>query len=117
MFTDKNFIDRIVVNREKIKIVDLNHLTSENIPDALASEMIQADILKNFFEMNAFNHFKKIIERKRRSVEWTCKMCKGELGTGDSIECDKCLFWSHWTCVNLFEEPANHWFCANCQSL
>ncbi|XP_057334565.1 uncharacterized protein LOC130673546 [Microplitis mediator] len=49
MFTDKNVIDRVVVNKEKIRMIDSNHLKSENIPDALASEMIEADIVKKLF--------------------------------------------------------------------
>lgn len=114
LFTDEIVVSNVVLRRMKIKKDNLNHIKVESLPDVLASETIKMDIVQDYFEINAFNHLIKVIKRKRESTYWNCKVCENKLGTANSIECDKCLFWCHWICVNLTEEPMNDWFCPDC---
>lgn len=115
MFDDEDFIKDIILRMKKIELSNLNHLQL-NMPDALSSETINLKILQDYFEDDAFQHLNKWIKWKRHNnTNWTCYSCKNNLDTGDSVECDKCLFWNHWACVKLTEAPLNDWFCPKCQ--
>ncbi|CAG5100639.1 Similar to TAF3: Transcription initiation factor TFIID subunit 3 (Homo sapiens) [Cotesia congregata] len=86
------------------------------MPDALSSETIYLNIVQVYFEDDAFQHLNKLIQSKRHNnTNWTCYSCKNNLDTDDSVECDKCLFWNHWACVELTEAPLNDWFCPKCK--
>lgn len=111
---DEKSLNNVIVDHIKINKENLNHLELQSIPDALASEVIEVKIIKNYFKTGAFTYLKELIEKKRQSTYWSCKMCDSSLGTGDSIECDKCLFWYHWACVNVVEQPEGYWFCPKC---
>ncbi|XP_057340885.1 uncharacterized protein LOC130677957 [Microplitis mediator] len=112
---DKSVINRIVLGYKKINHNDLIHLQPGNICDALASEIITDDIIEKFFEPDAYANYKNIIKMKCNSDDWQCKICGSNLNTDYSVECDRCLFWSHWRCVSLTEEPLNEWFCPHCK--
>lgn len=111
IFTDKSMIKRVVIDKKKIDKMDSRHLNLKSIPDALASDSIELENTEDYFESDAFDYLNKLIKGKRRSDNWTCKTCKNKLGTGNSVECGKCLFWSHWVCVDLLEEPEGYWSC------
>ncbi|CAG5090679.1 Protein of unknown function, partial [Cotesia congregata] len=115
ILNDKNLIESVLTKLKKISTAELTHLIP-NIPDALGSETIKFEILEEFFEKDAFKSFKKSVSKKRESPHWSCNQCEKDLGTSDSIECDKCLFWSHFVCVDLVQEPPNTWFCPKCKS-
>ncbi|KAH0539962.1 hypothetical protein KQX54_010396 [Cotesia glomerata] len=115
IFADKKIVDRVLINHMKIKKVDLNHLKIESIPDALASETIELEIIQDYFDKDAFHNLNVLIIKKRKSKYWTCTVCKGELGTSASVECGKYLFWCHWICVGITEDPEYDWFCPNCR--
>ncbi|XP_057329171.1 uncharacterized protein LOC130670016 [Microplitis mediator] len=104
---DKSVINRIVLGYKKINHNDLIHLQPGNICDALASEIITDDIIEKFFEPDAYANYKNIIKMKCNSDDWQSKICGSNLNTDYSVECDRCLFWSHWRCVGLTEEPLN----------
>lgn len=76
--------------------------------------MINVNLIEKFFNSDAFETYKAIIDAKIQIDDFQCNVCKYALNTNDSIECDQCLYWSHWKCVNLSEEPPNLWFCPDC---
>lgn len=114
MLSDKKIVNEAIVNGIKIKKIDLSHLKLLSIPDALASEEIDIEIIDDYLEIDALNYLKALIKQKRESDYWTCNTCDNPLGTGFSIECDKCLFWNHGSCVNIVKEPENDWCCSKC---
>ncbi|XP_044584651.1 uncharacterized protein LOC123265079 [Cotesia glomerata] len=115
MFDDEDFIEDIILRMKKIELSNLNYVQL-NMPDALSSETINLNIVQVYFEDDAFQHLNKLIKLKRHNnTNWTCYSCKNNLDTDDSVECDKCLFWNHWACVELTEAPLNDWFCPKCK--
>ncbi|XP_074110668.1 uncharacterized protein LOC141534920 isoform X2 [Cotesia typhae] len=111
ILSDEDKVLRIIKYKIKISIENLKHLSLKSIPDALASDSIEIKIIKEYFERDAFVYLDELIISKKRSDYWTCKICKMELSTSDSVECDKCLFWSHFSCVGLVQEPESYWSC------
>ncbi|KAI9139384.1 hypothetical protein BKA69DRAFT_1085969 [Paraphysoderma sedebokerense] len=58
--------------------------------------------------------------RKKKCSECGCGVCKLKSTPDPSktIECDECLYWFHWDCLEpaLTELPKNHWYCPSCKN-
>lgn len=112
---DKKSVDKVIVDKIKITTTDLNHLELKNIPDALGSESVKIQSIQSYFDSSAFKYLNKLIKEKIKKGYWTCNACKIALNNEIvTIECGRCLFWSHITCV-FVENEDNDWFCSNCE--
>lgn len=67
---DKILINKIVLGYKKINQNNLIHLQPGNICDALASEIITDGIVEKFFEPDAYENYKTIIQIKCTSDDW-----------------------------------------------
>ena len=50
-------------------------------------------------------------------LEWTCSVCTNAFAADDnSVSCDRCLLWVHFSCANLKRAPAKkEWYCKLCR--
>ena len=50
-------------------------------------------------------------------LEWTCSVCANAFAADDnSVSCDSCLLWVHFSCANLKRAPAKkEWYCKLCR--
>ncbi|KAH0561046.1 hypothetical protein KQX54_011742 [Cotesia glomerata] len=104
IFTDGKMINMTLVGRMKIKKEHLNDLRLDNISDALTSESIKLELIRGYCENEAYEYLVELIKEKIDKGDWTCELCKIRFDGNDScIECERCLLWFHYTCVNVIE--------------
>ena len=55
------------------------------------------------------------LKEKKKTKEWICPKCKKPDQT-DSIMCDRCQLWFHFTCVGIVQAPKDdeNWYCSFC---
>lgn len=56
------------------------------------------------------------LKEKKKTKEWICPKCKKPDQT-DSIMCDRCQLWFHFTCVGIIMAPKDdeNWYCNFCR--
>ncbi|XP_074099028.1 uncharacterized protein LOC141527441 [Cotesia typhae] len=96
---------RATKDKQKLQITQFNpehdHDSSDKEPRLTKYKKLAASLVDN----NIVDSF--------IGTDWSCDMCHKDLGISESIECDKCLYWSHWDCIDIKEEPSD-WFCPKC---
>jgi len=91
---------------------------SEKVPNCCIDENVNLHHIKKYFTRDAWLIILQVLETKRQSCEWSCKVCDKELEETASIACDCCLEWYHLSCVNLRNAPKRkEWICRLCYSV
>lgn len=90
----------------------------EKVPNCCIDENVNLHHVKKYFTRDAWLIVLQILETKRHSCEWSCKVCDKDLEDTTSIACDCCLEWYHLSCVNLRNAPKRkEWICRLCYSV
>ena len=88
----------------------------EKVSDAVADENVDLNLIRKHFTYDGWMVCEQVINKKAMKMEWKCNVCHHDLG-GDSVACDCCLLWYHFTCVGLTKHPkTKYWFCRSCYS-
>ena len=55
---------------------------------------------------------------KKRKFPWICPGCtKGIKTSQNSVACERCLNWYHFSCLSLQKKPkTKYWLCRNCKN-
>jgi hypothetical protein len=72
---------------------------------------------KDYFDEDGFQMLRHLIHSM--DTNWTCGKCDSSIvdANKDSIACDYCYNWSHYSCVKLTKTKASklsEWFCVKC---
>ena len=85
----------------------------ENIPSATLDSHIDI-IIRKFFDGDGWMALTVTME-ERRQLPWFCHSCQQSL-EGQSIGCDSCLNWQHWSCAAVKCQPkSKFWHCKDCK--
>ena len=79
-------------------------------------EMVDMHRVEKYFEKDAWLSVLKSRKEKTR-VDFVCSVCAKMIHdeSKDSIACDRCPLWTHFTCASLKSRPKNrNWFCESC---
>ena len=88
------------------------------IPDTVRDrDNIDIFRFEKFFTEETWFQILEILQRKEESA-WYCKACsKAVKDNQESIACDRCLLWYHFSCSSLSSKPkARNWFCKTCKN-
>jgi hypothetical protein len=71
--------------------------------------------IRKYFTDDGWDSLMEVLQVKRSSFRYFCKVCRHELEDCTVIACDSCLEWSHLPCVGLKAAPkCKEWFCRQC---
>lgn len=113
LFHNDNFLEDIILSKKFINVGDINNIGV--ILDSFMDEDVDIDILKNFMKKEAFVNFKHCVEMKKNANTFVCGKCSRTVQ--DSIRCDSCLLWFHYSCAMVKYSPnisKESWYCSNC---
>ena len=86
----------------------------ENIPSAALDSHVDVNIIRKFFDGDGWMALTAAME-ERRQLPWFCHSCQDTL-EGQSIGCDSCLNWQHWSCAAVKGQPkSKFWYCKDCK--
>ena len=80
-------------------------------------EIVDIHRVAKYFEKDAWLSVLKSTKEKSR-IDFVCSVCAKMINdeSEDSIACDRCLLWTHFTCTSLKSRPKNrNWFCKSCR--
>ena len=88
----------------------------EKIPCSILDENVHISLVRCYFTNEAWLVVQDVIAKKKEADVWICGVCHKDLADGqESIICDSCLQWYHFSCVCLTKMPKKKkWFCKNC---
>ncbi|XP_065660430.1 uncharacterized protein LOC136084293 [Hydra vulgaris] len=112
------FVERTVAQQvlhESAKITTCQFL--KHLSNKIADKRASLDDIKQYFEEAAWAEVIKQCEAV--SIEkWPCQLCGQSKADGKSqkwLQCDHCLDWSHYVCLQISCKPKGYWFCAQCK--
>lgn len=79
-------------------------------------EIVDIHRVEKYFEKDAWLSVLEPTKEKTR-VDFVCSVCAKMINdeSEDSIACDRCLLWTHFTCTSLKSRPKNrNWFGKSC---
>jgi hypothetical protein len=87
----------------------------ELIPTQTIDENVNILRIRKYFTDDGWDSLMEVLQVKRSSFRYFCKVCRHELEDCTVIACDSCLEWSHLPCVGLKAAPkCKEWFCRQC---
>ena len=101
----------------------LTEIVVETDPNLVSSACMHKNvyihIIRQFLDEDAWQCVISTYEQKLKIGLYTCFECKKSLATNEqSIMCDSCLEWNHYSCVRLRTAPkSKFWFCQTCRIL
>ena len=103
---------------ENIMGEDIN--LTENMlkfPDSLRDQQAQTADLKRFFSLDLWEKFQEKLKTLKKR-KWTCSFCAKTIqNKSRSVQCDRCLSWTHFTCSKIKKNAAELiFYCVCCKS-
>ena len=90
----------------------------EEVSNAILDENVDIHLVRRYLTNNAWKLIEDVVERKKDCDVWLCKICHHDLHDSNaeqSIICDSCLEWYHFSCAGVNTPPKmTYWFCRNC---
>ena len=79
----------------------------EKISNAVLDENVDINLIRRFFTEDAWKVVEDVIESKKNSDTWPCKICYHDVHESgqQSIFCEGCLEWYHFKCVGITSQP------------
>ena len=74
----------------------------EKVSNAVLGENVDIHLVRQYLTDNAWKLIKDVVERKKDCDVWLCKICHHDLHDSkseQSIICDSCLEWYHFSCA------------------
>jgi len=87
------------------------------LPDSFRDRSLETSCLKGYFhDGHAWNKFTLNLSTSKKK-KWVCEICcKNILQKSRSIQCDRCLTWSHFKCSGIKKNaPDLKYFCTTCK--
>ena len=107
-------------NAEQICGLDMKVADStmvDLLPDSLRDKLVDVKSMKDFFQDDVtwdkfLSNVKTLKKRK-----WKCVTCAKNLQSkGRSVQCDRCLSWSHFACSKIKKNHPNlEFYCKMCK--
>ena len=89
------------------------HLITDTIRD---TQNVDVHRVQKYFTSKGWLAVLSVLKEKENS-EWFCPICDKVISsTQNSIACDRCLLWCHFSCTTLTKMPkCRNWFCKGCK--
>lgn len=89
------------------------HLITDTIRD---TQNVDVHRVQKYFTSKGWLAVLSVLKEKGNS-EWFCPICDKVISsTQNSIACDRCLLWCHFSCTTLTKMPkCRNWFCKGCK--
>lgn len=101
-----------LINEEEVE-VDPN-----NISSSCLEKFINLNVIQQFFTSDGWLSVENVLKIKSSRLTWKCGSCTHDCSSGDTILCEACLSWFHYTCVGLLQTPRKkYWFCHSCSNI
>lgn len=107
----------IVLARKGLIQEDGVEILPERIPVSCLDDQVHLESCKKYFTHDGWLAVQNVVEAVRKSPTYYCGRCTCPINdeTEDSVQCDSCLTWFHYKCVNLKQAPKQKtWFCRSC---
>ena len=87
----------------------------EKIPCSILDENVDVYLVRHYFTVDAWMLVEDVIKQKKEIDIWLCSVCQKDVHCQQSIICESCMNWYHFTCVGLNKTPKRkNWFCKYC---
>ena len=116
--SEKRIMDAEALNGKRLLDNDDIQTNIHFIPDTVRDrDNIDIFRVEKFFTEDAWLQLLEILQKKEESA-WHCKACsKAVKDNQESIACDRCLLWYHFSCLSLSSKPqARNSFCKTCKN-
>ncbi|GFN90037.1 Zinc finger swim domain-containing protein 1 [Plakobranchus ocellatus] len=110
----------IVADADPSELQDLSKIPSSE--SDLSMQVLDQDVdiseARQHFSVEAWAKVLDLVERKEKSHEWVCSVCRESLSLHtQAISCDRCLSWHHIKCATAKGSvPKGKWFCRSCKA-
>lgn len=103
------------INSDKLIEEDDVECMPEKIPCSVLDENVDIYLVRRYFTSDAWKIVEDVMKNKAEINAWQCTTCQHDLHSKESIICDCCLQWYHFSCVGLTKMPKRkNWFCRSC---
>ena len=90
----------------------------EKVPSSVLDDNVEVSLVRHYFTNDAWPLVEDVIKRKRLMNVWLCNCCNKHFNIDESIVCEHCLLWYHFSCVGISKLPKKKiWFCRSCHSV
>ena len=117
-FIDKNIKD-VALSRKRLIEEHEVEIRPECIPSSCLDENVYLPSIQKYFSEDAWLAVTNVVEIVKKNTSWYCGACSKAINdeTEDSIHCESCLYWFHFTCVAIKTAPKKkEWFCRQCHA-
>ena len=95
---------------------ELVEVNPENIKGCVRDKNMDINLIRQFFTTDGFTAVENVCKVKGEQV-WKCERCNNELASEQSVGCESCLNWYHYSCENLKNTPkCKYWYCKACKN-
>ena len=115
-FVDKEVVSRVLRDSKSLIEEFEVECRPEKVPSSVLDENVDICLVRQYFSHDAWEVVEQVVLLKRNRNIWICCVCNKDLKTDDSLCCDACLLWSHYSCVGIQQAPKSVWFCRDCYS-
>ena len=80
----------------------------EKVSNAVVDKNVDIHLVRQYLTDNAWKLIEDVVERKKDCDVWLCKICHHDLHDSkseQSIICDSCLEWNHFSCAGVITPP------------
>ena len=107
----------IVLARKGLIQEDGVEILPERITASCLDDQVHLDSCKKYFTQDGWLAVQNVLRAIQKNPAYYCGSCTRPIDDDeeDSIQCDSCLVWYHFKCVNLKQKPKRTtWFCHPC---
>ncbi len=105
-------VARAAINDDKLIEEEEVECRPEKIPCSVLDENVDVCLVRQYFSSDAWKLVEEVMKNKAKNV-WVCTTCQNDLHSKQSIICESCLMWYHFSCVGLTKQPKlKNWFCS-----
>ena len=117
-FVDRQVKDTVLARKRLIQEEDVE-IKPERIPASCLDENVCIQSVQKYFSEDAWAAVLQVIEVVGKNPVWFCGACSKAIDdeNENSIVCDSCLSWFHFTCTGIKKNPKKkQWFCRQCHA-
>ena len=117
----KWFVDNDIAQTAMDSGVLIEEKSVETIPDKVTAACVDKKVClyqcKKYFTGDAWLAVESVVSAIKSNPVYHCGSCNFNIddASDNSIQCDSCLTWFHFECLNITRAPKNKvWFCCVC---
>lgn len=106
-------ISGVLIGEEEVEV------RPDRVPSSCLDENVCMESCRKYFTKDAWIAVENVVCAIRSNPVWNCITCNKQIHSEEqSIACDSCLLWYHFSCATLKQTPKSHiWFCKSCCSM